>query len=151
MSVELALSDKLAKTIYVPSEALVEGWALSVFRQQAIENAEVCVRVVDKVESQALNSEYRDKDVPTNVLSFPLQTPDYVQPRTLGDLVICAEIVESEAKAQDKANEAHWAHMVIHGVLHLLGFDHIDSGQALQMEALEVEIMQGFGFANPYE
>lgn len=151
MSVELELSDELANTVYVPNESVLDKWVLSIFQQQSLENAEFFIRVVDKVESQALNKEYRGKDVPTNVLSFPLDAPDYVVPRTLGDLVICAEVVETEAKAQDKSLDAHWAHMVVHGVLHLLGFDHVDDEQALQMESLEITIMQGFGFANPYE
>ncbi|MBL1293521.1 MAG: rRNA maturation RNase YbeY [Thiotrichales bacterium] len=149
--VELELSDNLVNTTYVPSENLLGKWSLSIFQQQSIKNAEFFIRVVDKAESQELNKKYRDKDTPTNVLAFPLGAPDYVVPLTLGDLVICAEIVEAEAKAQDKSLDAHWAHMIVHGVLHLLGFDHIDDDQASQMESLEVKVMQGLGFANPYE
>ncbi len=151
MLVELELSDNLANTTYVPGESLLEKWSLPIFQQQSIKNAEFFIKVVDKAESQELNKKYRDKDAPTNVLAFPLSVPDYVVPRTLGDLVICAEIVEAEAKAQDKSLDAHWAHMVVHGVLHLLGFDHIDDDQASRMESLEVKVMQGLGFANPYE
>ena len=112
--------------------------------------AEVTVRIVDNSESQQLNFDYRGKDKPTNVLSFPFQCPPGIELPLLGDLVICAPVVAQEATEQDKPLIAHWAHMVVHGSLHLLGFDHINDDDAEQMEAEEVTILQQLGFANPY-
>ena len=113
-------------------------------------DAEVTVRIVDNSESQQLNFDYRGKDKPTNVLSFPFQCPPGIELPLLGDLVICAPVVEHEAAEQGKALTAHWAHMVVHGSLHLLGFDHINDDDAEQMEAEEVTILQQLGFSNPY-
>lgn len=151
MLIEIQLSDRLAENVYVPSEELLQTWALTVFQKQSVDDVELFIRVVDKAESQGLNKDYRNKDAPTNVLSFPIDAPEYVVPRVLGDLVICAEVVDAESHAQDKSRDAHWAHMVVHGILHLLGFDHEDDDQAQQMEDLEIEIIQGLGFAKPYE
>ena len=133
----------------LPSAAQFQQWldaAILPFQAEA----EVTIRVVDKVESQQLNLTYRGKDYPTNVLSFPFQCPPGVELPLLGDLVICAPVVENEAIEQNKALQAHWAHMVIHGSLHLLGFDHINDDDAAQMEAEEVTILQQLGFSNPY-
>lgn len=115
-----------------------------------VEEAEVTVRVVDEAESQQLNHSYRGKEKPTNVLSFPFQCPPGIEMSLLGDLVICAPVVASEAQEQSKTTDAHWAHMVVHGCLHLLGFDHIKDDEAEQMEAEEIQILQQLGFANPY-
>lgn len=115
-----------------------------------VEEAEVTVRVVDEAESQQLNHSYRGKEKPTNVLSFPFQCPPGIEMSLLGDLVICAPVVASEAHEQSKTTDAHWAHMVVHGCLHLLGFDHIKDDEAEQMEAEEIQILQQLGFANPY-
>lgn len=112
--------------------------------------AEVTIRIVDNVESQQLNFQYRAKDKPTNVLSFPFQCPPGIELPLLGDLVICAPVVAAEAHEQGKALEAHWAHMVIHGCLHLLGFDHINDDDAAEMEAEEIQILQQLGITNPY-
>lgn len=112
---------------------------------------EVTIRIVDQQESQTLNHTYRDKDKPTNVLSFPFEVPEGIELDLLGDLVICANIVEQEAKSQAKSIKAHWAHMTIHGCLHLLGFDHINDDEAEEMEALEIDILNKLGFNNPYE
>ena len=112
--------------------------------------AELAIRIVDEAESAALNAQYRNKNVATNVLSFPSDLPEDCEPPLIGDLAICAAVVEREAKAQHKALEAHWAHMVIHGSLHLLGFDHVDEDEAESMETREIAILQALGFANPY-
>ncbi|WP_448213311.1 rRNA maturation RNase YbeY [Colwellia sp. MEBiC06753] len=112
---------------------------------------ELTIRIVDETESQTLNHTYRAKDKPTNVLSFPFEVPDGIELDLLGDLVICAEVVDQEAHEQHKTLNAHWAHMTIHGCLHLLGFDHISDEEAEEMEALEIDILQKLGFNNPYE
>ena len=113
-------------------------------------DAEVTIRIVDETESQQLNFDYREKDKPTNVLSFPFQCPPGIELPLLGDLVICAQVVAREAQEQQKTLQAHWAHMVVHGSLHLLGFDHINDADAEEMEAEEIQILQELGFANPY-
>ncbi|EHR41861.1 MULTISPECIES: rRNA maturation RNase YbeY [Alishewanella] len=114
------------------------------------EQAEVTIRVVDAAESQQLNLQYRGKDKPTNVLSFPFQCPPGIELPLLGDLVICAQVVATEAAEQGKPLASHWAHMVVHGCLHLLGFDHINDADAEQMEAEEIQILQQLGISNPY-
>ena len=111
---------------------------------------EQTIRIVDESESQQLNKSYRAQDKPTNVLSFPADDSSYLDYVHLGDLVICAPIVEQEAQQQQKPLVAHWAHMVVHGMLHLQGFDHIDDEDAQKMEALEIEILAGLGHTNPY-
>jgi len=113
--------------------------------------AELTVRIVDEAEITALNRQYRGKDGPTNVLSFPHEEIPGVAADLLGDIVICAPVVAAESVAQDKPLEAHWAHMVIHGVLHLLGYDHHKEGEASRMEATETELLAALGYANPYE
>lgn len=113
-------------------------------------DAEVTIRIVDEAESQQLNFDYREKDKPTNVLSFPFQCPPGIELPLLGDLVICAQVVAREAAEQGKTLQAHWAHMVVHGSLHLLGFDHINEDDAEEMEAEEIQILHDLGFANPY-
>jgi len=111
---------------------------------------ELSIRLVDIEESQSLNHQFRHKDKPTNVLSFPFELPPGVELNLLGDLVICADIVKNEAKNQQKQDFHHWAHMVIHGCLHLLGFDHINDSDATQMESLEIEILATLDIDNPY-
>ena len=116
-------------------------------------SAEVTIRVVDIEEMSQLNFLFRNKGGPTNVLSFPLCIPDTVciEVPILGDIVICATIVNKEAEEQGKANEAHWAHMIVHGVYHLLGYDHQTNQDAEMMEALEIATLKELGFENPYE
>lgn len=111
---------------------------------------ELTLRLVDEAESAALNAEYRHKQGPTNVLSFPFEAPPGAASRLLGDLVICAPVVMREAQAQHKDVQAHWAHMVVHGVLHLRGYDHLTDIEASTMEALETAILARLGYANPY-
>lgn len=112
---------------------------------------EISVRVVDREESHTLNKRYRHKDAPTNVLSFPSDLPSDLPFRHLGDIVLCAPVIGDEAREQGKAVDDHWAHMLVHGALHLLGYDHIDEVDATVMESLEVEILSQFGVADPYE
>ncbi|MFC3152143.1 rRNA maturation RNase YbeY [Litoribrevibacter euphylliae] len=116
------------------------------------EDAELTIRIVDEEESQTLNHQYRDKDKPTNVLSFPFEAPENLPDFPLiGDLVICASVVEQEAQEQGKPLKNHWAHMVIHGILHLLGYDHIDDEEAEEMESLETDILSQLEIPDPYQ
>lgn len=134
----------------VPSEEDFQCWAeaaLSPFNKPF----ELTIRLVSSNESQQLNQQYRSKNKPTNVLSFPFEVPEGIELDLLGDLVICVDIVEQEAIEQQKTLNAHWAHMVVHGCLHLLGFDHIDDDEADEMEALETKIITGLGFKEPYK
>ena len=133
----------------LPSVAKFRHWARAALVGRR-RDAELTIRIVDAVESQALNRRYRDKDKPTNVLSFPAELPAELGLPLLGDVVICREVVEDEAAAQHKPLEAHWAHMVIHGVLHLLGYDHQIEEEASAMEALEAGIMAELGWPDPY-
>ena len=133
----------------LPTAEQIEQWATAAVKPQSDE-VEMTVRIVDEAESHALNLNYRGKDRPTNVLSFPFECPDEVELPLLGDLVICRQVVEREAQEQDKPLMAHWAHMVVHGSLHLLGYDHIEDDEAEEMESLETQIMTGLGFADPY-
>jgi probable rRNA maturation factor len=134
----------------VPPDSSLEQWATAALRQER-ERAELVIRLVDEAESQDLNREYRGKDKPTNVLSFPSRLPAVVPSGLLGDLVICAPVVLREAAEQCKSIEAHWAHMVVHGTLHLLGYDHQEAADADIMEGLEREVLAGLNFQDPYE
>ena len=135
----------------VPSQAQVERWVSAALAGHRGE-AEVAVRVVTPAEGRRLNSDYRGRDYATNVLSFPFEAPpglDEDLPE-LGDLVICAEVVSGEAAEQGKPPEHHWAHMVVHGTLHLLGYDHMEETDALEMEETEQKILAGLGIPDPY-
>ncbi|MDE1513429.1 MULTISPECIES: rRNA maturation RNase YbeY [Vibrio] len=149
MSIELDLQFAVSDHHGLPSAADFATWlthTISPFQAQA----EVTIRIVDSAESHQLNLNYRGKDKPTNVLSFPFEAPPGIELDLLGDLVICRQVVEHEAIEQNKPLQAHWAHMVVHGSLHLLGYDHIEDDEAEEMEALETEIMQQMGFSDPY-
>lgn len=149
MAIELDLQLATEKQDNLPGKEEFQLWldsAVTLFQQ----DAEVTIRLVDAEESQQLNSEYRGKDKPTNVLSFPFEAPPGIELNLLGDLIICKQVVETEASDQGKPLNAHWAHMVVHGALHLLGYDHIADDEAEEMESLETEIMQKMGFDDPY-
>lgn len=132
----------------LPSPEDFARWAEAAIARDA---AEIAIRVVDETESAELNRYYRGKDCPTNVLSFPFEAPPGVETDILGDLVVCAPVIEREAREQGKAPAAHWAHMVVHGVLHLQGYDHVEDAEAEMMEAEEVALLDRLGFPNPYE
>lgn len=131
-----------------PDDALLRAAAEAALTGR-VENAELCIRIVDEAESAALNERYRGKVGATNVLSFPCDA-DVPGVKSLGDLVICAPVVAAEAAAQGKSPEAHWSHLVVHGVLHLLGFDHIGDHEAEVMEAEERAILSRLGYSDPY-
>ena len=138
---------------HLPNESQFESWvkaALSPFR----DNAELSIRLVETEESQSLNQQYRHKNKPTNVLSFPFELPPGMPEseldHLLGDLVICASVVANEANEQGKPAEHHWAHLTVHGVLHLLGYDHIDDDEAIEMEQLERDILAKLAIPDPY-
>jgi probable rRNA maturation factor len=135
----------------IPGKRAFATWAARALAGRR-DGVELTIRVVDEAESTELNRRFRGKDAPTNVLSFPFEPPPGV-PETglLGDLVICAPVVEREAREQGKGTEAHWAHMVVHGILHLLGYDHQADAQAAEMEDLETRILAELGFPPPYE
>jgi probable rRNA maturation factor len=132
-----------------PSESELQTWVQQALRDD--DPAQVSIRIVDEEESRSLNNLYRGKDKPTNVLSFPMDVPEEFKIPMLGDLVICAPVVEREAREQHKSSRAHWAHMVVHGMLHLQGYDHETDDEAREMETLEIQLLNELGFANPYE
>lgn len=133
----------------LPTRADLRAWARGALDALDADGA-LAIRVVDEAESAAMNRRWRGKSGPTNVLSFSLELPPGVPARELGDVVICAPVVAREAAAQEKPADAHWAHMVVHGVLHLLGHDHQREHEAERMEALETEILARLGFPDPY-
>jgi len=148
-----------ARRPWVPATRELRRWAAEAYRMagprarrrvSAAPPDRVCVRVVGSAAGRRLNRDYRGKDRPTNVLSFPASDEERRLAGLLGDVVICAPVIAREARSQRKRPEAHWAHMVVHGVLHLLGHDHGTPGEARSMERLEVEILRGFGYQNPY-
>jgi len=140
---------RIAQAENLPSDEEFAVWVNAALGQYN-KPFELTIRLVDESESQALNSQYRQKNKPTNVLSFPFEVPEGIELNLLGDLVICVQVVEVEANQQQKTLSAHWAHMVIHGCLHLLGFDHISDEEAEEMESLEIDILAKLGFNNPY-
>lgn len=158
MSAMLEFENACPQSLGVPSEAEFRNWINLALRERSAtpdgKPVVVGIRLIDEAESAQLNNQYRHKDYATNVLSFandlPIPILDTLEEIPLGDLAICAPVVEREARQQNKALEAHWAHMVVHGVLHLLGFDHEDEAEAETMEALECSILAQLGVANPY-
>lgn len=133
----------------VPSEGEFRIWVHAALPPDQ-RGSEVTIRLVGEEESKGLNGQYRDKPYATNVLSFPSDLPQELDIPYLGDLVICVPVVEREAREQSKPLNAHWAHMVVHGTLHLLGYDHQSDEEADAMEAQEAEVLALFGFTNPY-
>ncbi len=140
-----------AETATAPKPSHLRKWAKTALARKT-DAGEITIRIVTIDEMTALNKKFRYKDGPTNVLSFPFEMPDVpIETPILGDIVICADVVNREASEQDKTPDAHWAHMVVHGIFHLLGYDHQTDQDANIMESLEAEILQKLGFANPYQ
>ncbi|MBY5269140.1 rRNA maturation RNase YbeY [Spiribacter salinus] len=138
-----------ATTASVPEPALFQAWVDAALAGRRID-WELAIRLVDEPEGRTLNHDYRGRDAATNVLSFPVDLPEGVDLPLLGDLVICAPVVVREAAEQGKSETAHWAHLTVHGVLHLLGFDHATSVEADVMEGEEQRVMAQLGFSDPY-
>lgn len=134
----------------LPSKEQFQFWIDTVLTDNS-EDSEIVIRVIDETEMIQLNEQYRNKKGATNILSFPFHLPDEIESNLLGDLLICAPIVEKEALSQHKKSEHHWAHITIHGLLHLLGYDHVDNADAKKMEALEIKILKKIKITNPYE
>lgn len=134
----------------LPAADDFQHWVSAVLEHHQIDAAELTIRAVDSDESQQLNATYRGKDKPTNVLSFPFDNAIPLPVRLLGDLVICVPVMQQEATEQGKDIHHHWAHLVIHGTLHLLGYDHIEDDDAEQMEHLEIELLEQFAIPDPY-
>ena len=139
LTVQLVCADELHKQI--PDRKLLRKWAKAVYGDAAT----VTMRFVDDEESQHLNDTYRGKNKPTNVLSFP-----YEDEPLMGDIVFCPNVILREARDQGKTVQAHMAHLVVHGMLHLMGYDHLNDRDAKEMESLETEILADLGFADPY-
>ena len=133
----------------LPDRKSLQHWASTVLADSA-EETEVTIRIVGEREGTELNRTYRNVPSATNVLAFPFEAPDVVDLLLLGDVVICAPVVERETLAQNKTGHAHWAHMVVHGVLHLVGYDHVVAADAQVMESRERDLLAGLGFSDPY-
>jgi probable rRNA maturation factor len=148
--IELQIETNACALADLPSEQQFQVWVDAALADQDKE-FEVVIRLVDEAESAQLNQEYRGKSGATNILSFEFDIPANVPVNLLGDLVICAPLVKKEALEQHKTLEHHWAHLVIHGVLHLRGYDHLEEAEAEEMEAKEIEILQQLHISNPYQ
>ncbi len=148
VEVELTVSDSVARDGLPDIRALHE-WANSAC--SGSEDVTASMQIVSAEEMKILNRDYRGENNPTNVLSFPAQLPGELNVKLLGDLALCADVIHAEAVEQGKKPFAHWAHMVVHGMLHLQGYDHVNKQEAAAMEALEIKIMDKLGFDNPYK
>lgn len=154
IAMSLDLDFENSTNLEVPNAESFQRWidaALNHLEQDAGDDLELSLRIVDETEITGLNRQFRGKDKATNVLSFPADLPDEVGLNLLGDIAICAQVIEREAAEQDKTIEAHYAHMSIHGLLHLSGYDHVEDQEAEEMETLEAKILGHLGFGNPYE
>ncbi len=159
MSIRIAIDNACDSGEAVPAPAALRRWLRATLRHLGRADAQVAIRIVGETEGSELYARYRLREPSpgqtgqphaTNVLSFPADLPEWVELPLLGDIVICAPVVAREAADQGKAPDAHWAHMIVHGTLHLLGHDHQDDAEAERMEALETEILAGLHFPPPY-
>lgn len=150
MSITLTLQN-ISKTKSIPSKKLFETWATkAITTHKKKYEHEVVIRIVDSAEITKLNQQYRKQNKPTNIIAFKFYPPPNIKTNLLGDLVICAARVKLEAKSQHKTIISHWAHLTVHGTLHLLNYDHKQKNTAKEMEKLEIKILKALGFANPY-
>jgi len=137
----------------LPDQQKLSQWVKMALQTQPrllSKTIELTIRIVDATEGCQLNATWRQRPYPTNVLSFPFEPPPGVKLPLLGDIIICAPVVMKEAQEQAKSLQAHWAHLVIHGTLHLLGYDHLEEAQAHLMESLEINALKSLGYPNPY-
>jgi probable rRNA maturation factor len=139
----------IASNTFIPSRYFLQRWVNKALAKQ-VGPSEVNIRLVSKKESAYLNNTYRHQTGPTNILSFPFEPPPKVSSNFLGDLVICAALVNQQAKQQAKTRLAHWAHLIIHGCLHLIGYDHVHDKDASKMESVEIQMLKELGYENPY-
>ena len=146
-AIELQIVDQKSS---VPSADYFNKWVEATLDAVDAERTELAIRIVDREEMMQLNREFREINAPTNVLSFSFEPINNVESDFLGDIAICAEVVTAEADEQGKQWLAHWAHIVIHGVLHLCGYDHEEANEAQEMEATEIKVLAGFGYSDPY-
>ena len=158
VTAEIIISDELMSEVStsgdddmpdgVPQRGKLQAWATAAYLEDTPAIASMLITTAKEI--QKLNKQYRDKDKATNVLSFPIQSPEEVDIFLLGDIVLCAAIIKQEAEQQKKSEESHWAHMVVHAMLHLQGYDHVKDDDAKQMEQLEVNVLHQLGYDNPY-
>ena len=149
LTVDISISDSIESADDVPDSSLLQTWANAAYLEK--KSATVSLLINSAVEIQQLNKQYRGKDKATNVLSFPMQSPQEVDLCLLGDVVLCAEVIRQEAEQQSKEVSSHWAHMVVHSMLHLQGYDHIGDDEAQMMEQLEIRILKDIGIDSPYQ
>jgi len=147
MSIEVDLQIA-SNTSNLPKAENLESWVNTALSTVSKDDLELTLRIVDEDEMQSLNREYRNQDKPTNVLSFPFDDPPGIKTTLLGDILICAPVVEREAKDYGVDLNEHWAHMVVHGILHLCGYDHMQTIEATEMAKLELQILEKIGFYN---
>ncbi len=141
---------RVSKCTNLPTDAQLQYWVNATIRELP-EQYKLVIRIVDAEEISELNQQYRFKSGATNVLSFPFEAPEYLQLNLIGDLVVCASVIEAEAKTQAKDLWEHWAHIIIHGILHLLGYDHQNNVDSEIMEAKEILLLKTININNPYE
>lgn len=149
MRLHLSVQYGVART-GLPAKSTIRRWARAALKGIRRKHAALGVRIVDSAESEIHNAQFRHQRSPTNVLAFPFDAPPGARSEILGDLVICAPVVRREARTQHKSAQAHWAHIVVHGILHLRGYDHQNRQDARAMEKMEIRILKDLGYANPY-
>ncbi|CAL4322649.1 rRNA maturation RNase YbeY [Buchnera aphidicola] len=145
-NIKLNLKIKIKEKNIIPKKCKIQQWIQNILHKKC----EITICIVNKKEIQKINFTYRNKNQPTNILSFPYQIPKYTQSYLIGDLVICAEIMQKEILEQNKTLESHWAHIIIHGILHLLGYQHKNQKKKNKMEKIEIDTMKKLGYGNPY-
>jgi len=148
MALNVDIQYAVAKNLS-PDEETILNWVQTA-SENLLENGELTIRIVDKEEATELNERWRNAKGPTNVLSFPSDNIQHIAPERLGDIVICAPLVITEAEQQNKEYLSHWAHLIVHGILHLMDYDHSEEQDAIKMEVLEIEILKKLDIPNPY-
>ena len=135
----------------IPENQQIRKWVKTTLSAVNKKNRELTVRIIDEEECSDLNEQWRKRTGPTNVLSFPAGNVEQFTPGFIGDIILCAPVINREAVEQKKQRDSHWAHMIVHGTLHLLGYDHLKAEEAEKMELLEIRILESMGIKNPYQ